>query len=426
MNTRPVWVEISGRNLVANFCALKAIADRHRSNARPTQLLAVVKANAYGHGVLDCAPLLVEAGAEWLGVTSVEEGVRVRHACPGARILVMSGIWQGEAEALLEHRLTPVIWEHYHLDLIEAAARKLRVSPYSIPVHLEIDTGMSRQGLRAVEASGQVSAEFTAMAARFPPGPPFLHPFPLGPGGAGFSDSPQSFWLEALTTHFSSPEAIDYPVTGEQLMRFELSRAQIASRGPNPRWLSAGNSATLLLGRDIDPLIGMSKGVGAALILRPGLSLYGYTPRFTGGRLPADVALPELQPVLTWKTRITSLRTILPGDSAGYNATFRATRPTRLALLPLGYADGLNRLLSNCGEVLIRGQRAPIAGRVSMDQTIIDVTGIPGADIGDEAVLIGTQNGESITAYDIADLTGTIPYEVLCGINARVPRILVD
>ncbi len=130
--------------------------------------------------------------------------------------------------------------------------------------------------------------------------------------------------------------------------------------------------------------------------------------------------------MLAWKTRIASLRSIEVGESAGYNATFRAYRPTRLALLPMGYADGLSRLLSNRGSVLIRGQRAPIAGRVSMDQTIVDVTDIPGVQIGDEAVIIGQQGEDSITAFELADLAGTIPYEVLCNIAARVPRVVVD
>ncbi len=141
----------------------------------------------------------------------------------------------------------------------------------------------------------------------------------------------------------------------------------------------------------------------------------------SAGRTPA-----KLSPVLAWKTRITSLRTIGVGESAGYNSTFRATRPTRLALLPMGYADGLSRLLSNRGSVLVRGQRAPIAGRVSMDQTIVDVTEIDGAEIGDEAVVIGTQGAEAITADELAELEGTIPYEVLCNISARVPRVMVD
>jgi len=169
--------------------------------------------------------------------------------------------------------------------------------------------------------------------------------------------------------------------------------------------------------------------MGARLMLRPGLSLYGYAPRFAGAGppvAPADRLSAKLRPVLSWKTRIASLRTIEAGESAGYNSTFRAVRPTRLGLLPMGYADGLNRLLSNRGSVLVHGKRAPIAGRISMDQTVLDVTDIPAVEIGDEAVIIGSQGEDSITAYELADLAGTIPYEVLCAVAARVPRVLVD
>jgi alanine racemase len=159
-------------------------------------------------------------------------------------------------------------------------------------------------------------------------------------------------------------------------------------------------------------------------MLRPGLALYGYAPRYTG--TGASAVANGLQPVLTWKTRVVSLRTIEPGENAGYCATFRAKRKSRLALLPAGYADGFNRLLSNRGEVLVRGHRAPIVGRISMDLTIIDVTDVDAVELGDEVALLGKQGEERITAYELADHVGTIPYEVLCSISARVPRVTID
>jgi alanine racemase len=168
----------------------------------------------------------------------------------------------------------------------------------------------------------------------------------------------------------------------------------------------------------------MASGAGARLMLRPGLALYGYLDRITQDGLSWD-GEPGFAPVLTWKTQVTSLRTLQAGESAGYGNTFTANRTTRLALLPVGYADGLNRLLSNRGHVLIRGRQAAIAGRVSMDQTVVDVTDIPAAAIGDEAVLLGSQGRKSITAWDLADLTGSIPWEVLCAISSRVPRLVV-
>jgi alanine racemase len=236
--------------------------------------------------------------------------------------------------------------------------------------------------------------------------------------------------LEGIATHFSEPEVVNSGETGEQTSRFVAAIQSLIHAGLQPAWIHAGNSASLLGGDPFSQsLRGMATNAGARLMVRPGLSLYGYAPRFGEAGEPMAASSPpsaKLSPVLSWKSRVTSVREIEAGDSVGYNSTFRAVRATRLALLPLGYADGFSRLLSNRGLALVRGQRAPIAGRVSMDQTILDVTDIPGVEIGDEVALIGEQGYESVSAYDLADLTGTIPYEVLCGIAARVPRTLVD
>jgi alanine racemase len=229
--------------------------------------------------------------------------------------------------------------------------------------------------------------------------------------------------LDGVLTHFHSPEMLDGPASQEQFAKFITAIDTIAASGPHPRLMHAGNSASLL-NPGAAALVKVAEKSRAKAMLRPGLALYGYAPRFTGGETPAFAR--GLRPVLSWKTRVASLRTIGPGETAGYCATFRASRPTRLALLPVGYADGFNRLLSNRGAVLLHGRHAPIAGRISMDLTIVDVTDIRGVQIGDEAVLIGTQGAEKITAYDHADLAGTIPYEILCNISARVPRMMVD
>jgi len=409
MHTRPVWVEISRGNLTANYRALRALAREHLSSAPQAPpladpaLLGVVKANAYGHGLAECAPALAQAGAEWLGVTSVEEGIQARSVCPTARILVLSGVWDGEAGGVVEHRLTPVVWEAFHLDLLEAEARRQGLPPQSVPVHLELDSGMSRQG---ISPRGPAIEE---ILMRF--------------------HSVSALRLDGVATHFSAPEDLASDETERQRSRFEAALAKIAAHGLRPRWIHAGNSATLLHGAHLAPLARAAAGLGARLMLRPGLSLYGYAPRFAGAG--ADAAreaglAARLAPVLAWKTRVVSLREIEAGEAVGYNAIFRAARRTRLALLPVGYADGLGRLLSNRGHALVRGRRAPIAGRISMDQTVLDVTDIPETEIGDEAVLLGGQGNESITAWELADLAGTIPYEVLCAISARVPRVTVD
>jgi alanine racemase len=389
--TRPVWAEISRSRLLSNWNILR--------NAAPddAEVMAVVKANAYGHGAEVCAPLLDAVGAKWFGVTCLAEAVVLRQACPEARILVMSGLWKDEADAIIEHRLTPQVWEPFHFDLLETAARNRELKPQSLPVHLEIDTGMSRQGVRSLY-------DLKALLSRCN------------------TDSP--ICIEGVMTHFSSPEVLDPDETHVQIAHFATALDVITNSGIQPEWIHAGNSATLFVPEHLRVLRELARKHSARLMLRPGLALYGYLPRFVPQL--ADTPTKSLQPVLAWKTRVVSLRTITDGETAGYNSTFRAARKTQLALIPVGYADGLNRLLSNRGHALVRGHKVPIAGRVSMDQTILDVTDVPRVEIGDEVVLIGEQGKEKITACDLADAIETIPYEITCAIGARVPRLLVD
>ncbi len=398
MFTRPLWAEVSRQRLLANFEKL-----RHAAGPR-ADLMAVVKANAYGHDVLACAPLLAGAGAQWLGVTGAEEGTAVRAVCPQPRILLMSGIFPGEAETVIDQGLTPVVWEPWQLDLLEAAATAREMPPASLAVHLEIDTGMSRQGVRMV--GGEISAEATALLRRFHAG--------------------SCLRLEAVLTHFCAPETMSSRRPNPQLASLAAALEFIISQGLRPQWLHAGNSSSIVAGSDRQALMEMASNNGVRLMLRPGLALYGYLDRLTLDGLSWGGEDPGLAPVLAWKTQVTSLRTLHQGESAGYGHTFTADGETRIALLPAGYADGLNRLLSNRGYVLIRGQEAPIAGRVSMDQTMVDVSGIPGVAIGDEVVLLGSQGARSIDAWDLADLTGSIPWEVLCAVGPRVPRLIVS
>jgi alanine racemase len=398
MFTRPLWAEVSRHRLLANYEKL-----RHAAGTG-ADLMPVVKANAYGHGLLACAPLLANAGAQWLGVTGAEEGAALRAVCPEPRILLLSGVFAGEAETVMDQGLTPVVWESWQLDLLEAAAAGRRLPPASLAVHLEIDTGMSRQGVRI--AKTEISPDATALLRRFHSGSPLR--------------------LEAVMTHFSAPETMSSHRSNPQLASLAAALDFILAQGLRPQWLHAGNSSSIVAGSDRQALMEMATSGGMRLMLRPGLALYGYLDRLTMDGLSWDGEDPGFAPVLTWKSQVTSLRTLHRGETAGYGNTFRADVETRLALLPAGYADGLNRLLSNRGRVLIRGQEAPIAGRVSMDQTMVDVTGIPEVAIGDEAMLLGSQGPESIDAWDLADLTETIPWEVLCAISARVPRVMVD
>jgi alanine racemase len=396
MPSRPCWVEISTGALEENFRLLRTLA--------PTdaELMAVIKADAYGHSLSLCAPVLARAGASWLGVTSVEEGVTARSLCPETRILVMGGLFAGQGTAIIEHRLTPAVWEHWQIDELERAAHRLGAGRHSFPVHLEIDTGMSRQGV-AIGDSAPDALPF--LMKRFT------------------AESP--LFLDGVMTHLCAADEADGVLAAEQLNQLELALAHIAAGGLHAEWLSVGNSATILAGQ-AEPLLELAKRYGMKSLFRPGLALYGVAPRFEPED-PAQVvaARRRLKPVLAWKTRVASVRAVPAGTLVGYNGTFVATEPMRLALLAAGYADGLDRRLGNRFSLLVRGQRAPIAGRISMDQTVIDVTEIPGVETGDEVILLGVQGESDITAYDHAGAAGTIPWEVFTRIAARVRRIPV-
>jgi alanine racemase len=395
MPTRPCWVEIRTRSFEENFRFLAGLAAPH------AELLAIVKADAYGHSLALCAPAAVRAGARWLGVTSVEEGVAARAFCPEARVLVIGGVYPGQGRALVAHRLTAVAWEPWQLDEIEIAAQDAGAQAGSVPIHLEIDTGMSRQG---VDAAGLLP-----MLARFGAGSPLK--------------------LEGVMTHLFAADEADGTVTEGQLAQLDRALEQISAAGHWAEWLNVGNSAALLAGQAED-IAALAARHGMNALLRPGLALYGLAPAYEPAFEPEDPATLvaahlRLQPVLSWKTRVTSVRSIPAGAVVGYNGTFVATEPMRLALLAAGYADGIDRHLGNHFNLLVRGQRAPLIGLVSMDQAIVDVTDIPGVKPGDEVVLIGTQEGETITAFDHAQVIGTIPWEVFTRIAARVRRIAV-
>jgi alanine racemase len=385
MQRRPCWVEIATHALEANY---RLLADANPSIA----LLAIVKANAYGHGLDLCAPAAVRAGARWLGVTSVEEGIAARAVCPHAEILVISGPFPGQGSAVLAHRLTPVVWEPWQLDELESAGAP---SESPIPVHLELDTGMSRQGV-SPDSLDAILASFKQTSA---------------------------LRVDGLMTHLYAADESDGEATREQFAQLETIVTRILAAGLHPSILHVGNSAALLTGELTSQLTNLCAHHNLKPIARPGLALYGHAPEFLPHEPAAAAAIrAQLQPVLTWKTRIVSVRDLTPGQVVGYNGTFVATEPMRVALLAVGYADGFNRALSNRGSVLIHGQRAPIIGRISMDQTVVDVTDIPAAASGDEVVLLGSQQQSSISAEEHARLAGTIPWEIFTSIAARVER----
>jgi len=397
-----IWTEISGERLAGNFTALGRILQEAAGAAAPMALLAVVKANAYGHGIDPCAAILAASGAEWLGVTDAHEGAKVRSllASAGAapdkqpKILVMSGTTglEGEAACLVANRLTAVVWSAGHLEkLVEAARAAGHEAP--LPVHLEVDTGMSRQGVRP-------GAELDVLLSVLCREPRLV--------------------LDGVFSHFASTEVAGSPQTAAQQAQFEAAIAQVAEAGLRPRWVHVGNSSYIDNGTadlaSLRWLGSLAAGIGARAMVRSGLALYGHLLPIEGAG--HSLAAPTVHPVMTWKTRVIGVSEIPAGALVGYNGTFVAEYPMRLALLPVGYADGLRRELSASdagagGWVMIRGERAPIVGRVSMNLTTVDVSAIDGAAEGDEAVLLG----EGITADDHARLAGTIAYEILCGVR---------
>lgn len=400
MPTRPCRAEIRTRSLEENYRFLMSLAAPH------SELLAIVKADAYGHSLALCAPAAVRAGARWLGVTSVEEGAVARALCPEARVLVIGGVFPGQGADLIRLGLTAEVWEAWQLDELEAAARaagaEAGAPPQTIPVHLEIDTGMNRQGV------GLEGLE--RMLARF--------------GGT----SPLK--LEGVMTHLFAADEADGATTDAQFAQLDTALERIAGAGLHPEWLNVGNSAALL-GGCTGTLVNMASRYGMKALLRPGLALYGLAPRFEGefeaGQEPEPIraARMRLRPVMSWKTAVVGVRTVPAGTVVGYNGTFVATEPMRLALLAVGYGDGLDRRLGNHFSLLVRGERAPLVGRISMDQAVVDVTEIAGVEAGDEVVILGTQGDETISAFDLAEAAGTIPWEVFTRIGARVPRIAV-
>ena len=391
MQTRPCWAEICPSYLEDNYRFLSSLA-------RPeVELLAIVKANAYGHSLEICAPAVVRAGARWLGVTSVEEGIEARRLCPDARVLVIGGVLPGQGQYVVHHKLTPVVWDPLHFDELESAAHSTGVR--SLSIHLEIDTGMSRQGVD--------HESLASLLARF--------------------DRESPLCLEGVMTHLFAADEADGRVTGDQLARLEKALETINSAGLRPGMLNVGNSAALLAGQaDTIAALGMRNGMKT--LMRPGLALYGVIPEYDPGfQHPEPTALAKarehLRIVLAWKSQVVSVRSVPAGAVVGYNGIFVATEPMRLALIAAGYADGLDRKLGNQFSLLVHGQRAPLVGRISMDQSVLDVTEIPGVSPGDEVVILGSQGSEIISAYDHARAAGTIPWEIFTSIASRVRRI---
>ena len=379
--TRPTWADVSLATLGQNFRTVQ------RHVGAGVTVCAVVKADAYGHGALECSKALEAEGAKWLGVTSLDEAIPLREAGIGANILLMTGFWRGEETEIVRLRLTPTVWEPWQIESLDKAAAALGVSQH--PVHLKVDSGMGRLGV-AVE---QLPSVLTVLQ------------------GA------KHLVVEGLSTHLASSEIMDAPSVEEQERTFEAARRKVIAAGFEPKYIHIANTGAVISRRET-----------WNTMVRPGVALYGYYLPFqrAGREVSGGTLRLPVKPILTWKTRILSLRNFGANQALGYNATYVTKAPAHVAVLPVGYADGFNRQLSNRGRVILREHYAPILGSISMDLTLVDVTGIPGVAVGDEVILLGNCDGLSVDALEHARLANSSPYEILCNISKRVPRRYVS
>ena len=367
--SRPTWTEIDLDAIAHNYHAIKSRL------SKKTNILAVVKANAYGYGMIEVARRLQKEKVPYLGVACVDEGITLRRAGIRTPVLVLSSILPKEAEYAVYYDLTLTVCDKELAAEIDRSARKLKKEAL---VHVKVDTGMGRLGVWHDEADRLIEDLL------------------------GF----KHIIIEGIFTHFASADEEDVRYTMQQIENFKRLAAEMEVSGIEIQYVHAANSAGAMLYKD-----------SHFNMVRPGLMLYGLYPN------QHLMSIVKLKPALSLKTRIIYLKNTPPGRFISYGRTHMTNRETIIATLPIGYADGLNRHLSNRGEMLVHGWRAPIIGRICMDHTMIDVGGIKGAKVGDEVVVIGSQKGETITVEDVADLLDTIPYEVVCWISARVPRI---
>jgi alanine racemase len=372
---RPTWAEIDLDGLAHNLGVI-------RERVGPeTKIMAAVKANAYGHGAVECARRLEAEGVDWFGVALPEEGIELRKSGISRPILCLGGFWQGQEGACIQYQLTPVV---DRLDETEAFDRAARDAGIRANVHLKIDTGMGRLGVRCEKVS-----QFCEGLERL-----------------------SNIRVDGLMTHLA---AADDPAleafTTNQLKRFEDGVRVCRDHGLDPVYVHVANSAATFA---------FSQGVGN--MVRPGGSLYG----FVRDVFPANIDRPALKPVMSVYSRIVLLKAVSPGEKLGYGCTFETKRESLIGTIPIGYDDGYRRLFSNRGKMIVRRHFAPVVGRVSMDMTLIDVTDVPNVAIDDYVTLLGGEGEVAITAEELGELAGTISYEITCGISNRVPRIYLE
>ena len=369
---RPTWAEIDLDALAHN---LRVIRERV---GPAVKVLAAVKANAYGHGAVECSKRLDREGVDWFGVALPEEGIELRTAGISKPILCMGGIWAGQESLCVQQNLTPVM---YRLDSVEMLDRAGGHAQKTIDVHVKIDTGMGRLGVRVDDVPG-----FCTALKRF-----------------------KNIRVDGLMTHLASADDEQQNAfTMQQLQRFEKAVTTFRDHGFKPSYIHAANSAGLFTFAE-----------SRANMVRPGGTLYG----FTRDVLSPNIEEPKLRPVMSLYSRIMLLKRVPKGEKLGYGSTFETTRESLIATIPIGYDDGYRRAFSNRARTIVSGQFAPVVGRVSMDLTIIDVTEVADVALDDQVTLLGSDGNCSITAEDLGEFAGTISYEITCGISGRVPRV---
>lgn len=374
------WVEIDSSALTHNIHEFRWLIGKNK------KLLATVKANAYGHGMLEVAEIALQAGADWLGVHSIDEGVRLRQNKIESPILILGYVSCGELALAAEQNLRITV---YNFETIERLGELASRSGEEIRLHVKVETGTHRQGIREEDLLC------------------FVEKIQEHPG----------LILEGMSSHFANIEdTTDHSYARIQLDNFDRIGQMLEQQGITiPIKHIACTAAAILFPETYYDMV------------RIGIGMYGLWPSketFLSCILQKREPM-RLKPVLAWKTRIAQIKKVPKGAYVGYGCTFRATRETVLAVLPIGYYDGYSRNFSNTSYVLIKGQRAPVRGRVAMDFIMTDVTDIPDVRVEDEVVLLGENEGESITADDLAEMSGTINYEIVSGINPQIPRIIV-
>lgn len=387
---RPVWAEVSLSALTDNFKAIrKYVNPPSEKRKTPRKVLSIVKGNGYGHGGPAVAKALEKAGSDWFGVTCTEEGIAVRKAGVRKPILVLTSFVPGEERLLVEHGLTAVIHRCQQLPLLEHAAA--HGGKKRVPFHLKIDTGMNRLGISTTDVEC-----FARQYAKC-----------------------RHVQLTGIFSHFASSEVFTDTAVGkqtrEQEQRFYAALDRLRALGIDPGIVHLANSAAIV-----------TRPETWADMVRPGAILYGYHPGYDPmeKREEAEQKLP-LRPVMSLRSRIISLRDVPTGAGVGYNATFVAKRPSRIGVLAAGYGDGIHRSLGNRGSVLLRGKLVPIVGIISMDVTMIDVTDVPDAGIGDVATIYGSDGEATLPANRVARSIGTVTSDLLCMASQRVPRLYV-